>query len=502
MTTWTSENGINTSTWSSIAFGTPSGVNTFVAVSNGPTSTNIGRIMTSSDGITWISRNAPSSTSSNAWSCVAYVTSSIFVGSAFVAMASNATTASGSVITSPDGVTWTSQTGPSIVEKWSSLSSNGSVIVATSFSGSGSTNRCASSSLSSTIGTSWSNDTSANTKNYVSVSVNSSNNFCAVANDGTTHCVMVSTNNGSTWTAGTTNPTSGVWNGIATNNTIWVAVGNAGVVMTTTVGNEANWTAQTSHNTLNWTCVTYGDGYFVALSSSGSGNRVMTSPDGITWTLQTSSANNNWISVAYSSTLTKFVTITGDSVSNNVMVGTITTPCILGGMKILTVFKLINNTDYNEKYVLIENLQIGDLIKTHNGKIIPVKYIGFLNIINSYNTNFNKQLYRYSKQQFDFLTDDLIVTGGHSRLVESLTDEEIKLSKNYRNELCKIDNYYLLLSCIDSGAEVYNDLENFTVYNISLESDNLDENFGIFSNGMLIESCGINYLKKYMQLKV
>ena len=86
--------------------------------------------------------------------------------------------------------------------------------------------------------------------------------------------------------------------------------------------------------------------------------------------------------------------------------------------------------------------------------------------------------------------------------VQSLTDEEIKLSKNYRNELCKIDNYYLLLSCIDSGAEVYNDLENFTVYNISLESDNLDENFGIFSNGMLIESCGINYLKKYMQLKV
>ncbi len=34
----------------------------------------------------------------------------------------------------------------------------------------------------------------------------------------------------------------------------------------------------------NWNSVTYGNGLFVAVATSGTGNRVMTSPDGTTWT--------------------------------------------------------------------------------------------------------------------------------------------------------------------------------------------------------------------------
>ena len=53
----------------------------------------------------------------------------------------------------------------------------------------------------------------------------------------------------------------------------------------------------------NWTSVTYGTpngvGLFVAVSTSGTGNRVMTSPDGFTWTSRTSAADNNWREVVY-----------------------------------------------------------------------------------------------------------------------------------------------------------------------------------------------------------
>ncbi len=35
------------------------------------------------------------------------------------------------------------------------------------------------------------------------------------------------------------------------------------------------------------------------MATSGTGNRVMTSPDGITWTAQTSAANNNWQQVVW-----------------------------------------------------------------------------------------------------------------------------------------------------------------------------------------------------------
>ena len=40
-------------------------------------------------------------------------------------------------------------------------------------------------------------------------------------------------------------------------------------------------------------------GLFVAVSYTGTGDRVMTSPDGIIWTIQTSAADNSWISVTY-----------------------------------------------------------------------------------------------------------------------------------------------------------------------------------------------------------
>ncbi len=48
------------------------------------------------------------------------------------------------------------------------------------------------------------------------------------------------------------------------------------------------WTSQTSAADNSWGSVTYGNGLFVAVATSGTGNQAMTSPDGITWTSQTS----------------------------------------------------------------------------------------------------------------------------------------------------------------------------------------------------------------------
>lgn len=45
--------------------------------------------------------------------------------------------------------------------------------------------------------------------------------------------------------------------------------------------------------------MTYGNGLFVAVVVAGTGNRVMTSPDGTTWTLCAAAGDNQWQSVAY-----------------------------------------------------------------------------------------------------------------------------------------------------------------------------------------------------------
>ncbi|MFN9110073.1 MAG: hypothetical protein ACK5XN_08395, partial [Bacteroidota bacterium] len=49
----------------------------------------------------------------------------------------------------------------------------------------------------------------------------------------------------------------------------------------------------------NWEAVTYGDGKFVAVASSGSGNRVMTSTNGTYWVSRNSASDSNWQAITY-----------------------------------------------------------------------------------------------------------------------------------------------------------------------------------------------------------
>lgn len=64
-----------------------------------------------------------------------------------------------------------------------------------------------------------------------------------------------------------------------------------------------DWVSRTSAAPNSWRSVAYGtpggNGIFVAVSTSGVGNRVMTSPDGRTWTIRTSAADYSWRSVTY-----------------------------------------------------------------------------------------------------------------------------------------------------------------------------------------------------------
>ncbi len=138
--------------------------------------------------------------------------------------------------------------------------------------------------------------------------------FVAVAY-GDTNKVMTSPD-GITWTAGNA-ATTGEWESVTYGNGLFVAVGwvdefvpdpndefgganvLSGRVMTSTDG--INWTSRSAAADSKWKSVTYGmidssvtstaNGTlvpgFVAVAFDGTGNRVMTSPDGITWTART-----------------------------------------------------------------------------------------------------------------------------------------------------------------------------------------------------------------------
>ena len=104
------------------------------------------------------------------------------------------------------------------------------------------------------------------------------------------------------------------WYSVVYGNGLFVAVANSGSgnrVMTSPDG--ITWTARQSAADNYWNGVTYGNGLFVAVAG-GTNNRVMTSPDGITWTARQGTANNNWYSVTYGNGL--FVAVTTRTASH------------------------------------------------------------------------------------------------------------------------------------------------------------------------------------------
>lgn len=101
-------------------------------------------------------------------------------------------------------------------------------------------------------------------------------------------------------------------------NGLYVAVASSGVdkrVMTSP--DSKNWTARNTPSENQWQSVTFGNGLFVAVSTNGSGNRVMSSSDGINWTLRTSAADNQWQSVTFGNGL--FVAVAKSGTGNRVM---------------------------------------------------------------------------------------------------------------------------------------------------------------------------------------
>ena len=112
---------------------------------------------------------------------------------------------------------------------------------------------------------------------------------------------------------------SGTLNGVnitALNDRTHPSYGSANRAVTT-------WTARTSANNSNWISVCWAPELLlfcaVAFSGSGSGNRVMTSGDGINWTVRTSAADTNWTSVCWSPERSIFCAVSETGATQRVM---------------------------------------------------------------------------------------------------------------------------------------------------------------------------------------
>jgi len=81
-------------------------------------------------------------------------------------------------------------------------------------------------------------------------------------------------------------------------NGLFVTVGSSGTILTSSDG--TTWTERTSvssQNTVNLYRVTYGNNTFVTVGYSGT---ILTSTDGTSWTSRTSGTSNTLVGVTYS----------------------------------------------------------------------------------------------------------------------------------------------------------------------------------------------------------
>uniref|UniRef100_A0A6C0APB7 Hedgehog/Intein (Hint) domain-containing protein n=1 Tax=viral metagenome TaxID=1070528 RepID=A0A6C0APB7_9ZZZZ len=167
------------------------------------------------------------------------------------------------------------------------------------------------------------------------------------------------------------------------------------------------------------------------------------------------------------------------------------TPCFKEDSKILC-FK-----DGKEVYVKVQEIRKGDLVKTVKHGYVPVNMIGTSKMYNSGDKlRGTNRLYVCSPDQYPGLTEDLVITGCHSILVDTLTEEQRFGTIELLGRIMITDNKYRLMAFLDERATPYLEEGVFPIWHIALDNDDYYMNYGIYANGLLVETCSKRYLKE------
>lgn len=155
--------------------------------------------------------------------------------------------------------------------------------------------------------------------------------------------------------------------------------------------------------------------------------------------------------------------------------------CFKEGTNILCV------VDGNEVYLPIEKIRHGNLVKTLKSGVKRVELIGNTIITNGGNIK-TDNLYLYTKASSPELTEDLIVTGGHSALVDELSTEQRDQTIALLGDVSVTEGKFQLMAFLDPRAEPYTVPGTFTVWHLVLENFYKLKNYGIYANGLLVET--------------
>jgi hypothetical protein len=169
-------------------------------------------------------------------------------------------------------------------------------------------------------------------------------------------------------------------------------------------------------------------------------------------------------------------------------------PCFLEGTLILCEDALTGAP----KQVAVESLRPGDRVVTARSGSVPVRHIGHRRIVNpplDVDTADRMFCYRTSQPGCEGLFQDLFVTGNHCALLYDVDDATLTQVRKHMGDVFVTEGYYRVPACLDHRAAPLDaPHRTVTIWHFALEHDNIYKNYGVYANGLLVESSSIRYM--------
>jgi len=164
----------------------------------------------------------------------------------------------------------------------------------------------------------------------------------------------------------------------------------------------------------------------------------------------------------------------------------------------VTCFKENTKILTDKGYVYIQDLRKGDMIKTCLNDYQAIDMIGKSEIYHhALDNRIKDQLYKCTPENFPEIFEDLIITGCHCILVDNFKDDDQREKTiEINGKIYVTDRKYRLPACVDERTSIYEKEGSYTIYHFALENENYYSNYGIYANGLLVETCSKRYLKE------
>jgi hypothetical protein len=172
-------------------------------------------------------------------------------------------------------------------------------------------------------------------------------------------------------------------------------------------------------------------------------------------------------------------------------------PCFMKGTQILCF------RGEEEVYRPVQDLRKGDLVKTYRNGYLPIHMIGTSSLSNpGHDVRMPNRLYKCSKELYPDLFEDLYITGCHSILVPALTNDQWENTKTMLGNVYITDNHFRLMACVDEKAQPFKRDAMIDIYHIALQNDDYYMNYGVYANGLLVETCSKRYLTELSNMRI